>query len=74
MAGGFGVASLQDHARNPATGLGARERSNPDPGRRQGMIIALALLANDIAIHEKDLSETYGLALAHLDSLAPPRP
>lgn len=42
MAGGFGVASLQDHARNPATGLGAREQSNADPGRRQGMIIALA--------------------------------
>ena len=40
--------------------------SNADPNNREGLVLALAMLANDIVIHEKDLSMIYAKALEHL--------
>ena len=39
---------------------------NVDPNNREGLVFALAMLANDIVVHEEDLSEVYVKILDHL--------
>lgn len=43
--------------------------SNIDPSTREGLVLALALLAGDIAIHEEDLTKAYAMAIEHLDEI-----
>ena len=43
--------------------------SNIDPNTREGLMLALSMLANDIAIHEKDLAVAYEKTIEHLDAI-----
>ena len=43
--------------------------SNIDPNTREGLVLALFMLANDIAIHEKDLAVAYEKTIEHLDAI-----
>jgi hypothetical protein len=43
--------------------------ANVDPGVRQGLIFALAVLTNDIVIHEEDLKLFYERVLEHLEAV-----
>lgn len=43
--------------------------SNADPSSRNGLVLALSLLAGDVVIHEEDLAEAYGKAIEHLDEM-----
>ncbi len=43
--------------------------SNIDPSTREGLVLALALLAGDIAIHEEDLTKAYAMAIERLDAI-----